>query len=381
MPGSVVLERIVAEIGRRGPIPFVEAVELALYDPEGGFYTAGGGRSGRPPGGHFLTSPEVGPLFGAVLARALDAWWRELGEPDPFMVVDAGAGPGTLARSALAAAPVCAPALRYVLVERSPAQRRLHAERLVLEDAAFAFAPHDADPEAPPTLTGRGPICVSLPELPRVAGPAVVVANELLESLSFALLERAGAGWLEVRVGTDVGGALREVLVPAPADAAAMADRLAPAAAPGARIPIQEVAQRWLRDALSLVAGGRVVAFDYGCDTAALASRPWTEWVRTYRWHERGGHPMHAVGELGIACEIAVDQLALVRPPDRSATQAAWLELHGIGELVDEARVVWAKRAHVGDLDALRARSRVVEAEALLDPAGLGGCRVLEWAG
>jgi hypothetical protein len=90
---------------------------------------------------------------------------------------------------------------------------------------------------------------------------------------------------------------------------------------------------------------------------------------------------MQAVGELGIACEIAVDQLSLVRPPDRTATQAAWLEQHGIGELVDEARVVWEERAHVGDLDALRARSRVVEAEALLDPTGLGGCRVLEWAG
>ena len=87
------------------------------------------------------------------------------------------------------------------------------------------------------------------------------------------------------------------------------------------------------------------------------------------------------MGEMGIACEIAVDQLSLVRPPDRTSTQAAWLEQHGIGKLVDEARVVWAKRAHIGDLDALRARSRVVEAEALLDPADLGGCRVLEWAG
>jgi hypothetical protein len=87
------------------------------------------------------------------------------------------------------------------------------------------------------------------------------------------------------------------------------------------------------------------------------------------------------VGELGIMCEIAVDQLSLVRPPDRTATQAAWLEQHGIGELVDEARAVWAERAHVRDLDVLRARSRVVEAEALLDPGGLGGCRVLEWTG
>ena len=99
------------------------------------------------------------------------------------------------------------------------------------------------------------------------------------------------------------------------------------------------------------------------------------------RSHELRGHPLHSVGELGIVCEIAVDQLSRVRPPERTATQAAWLEQHGIGELVDEARAVWTERAHVGDLVALRARSRVVEADTLLDPGGLGGCRVLEWAG
>src|SRR5687768_913076 len=91
-----------AEIERRGPIPFREVVELALYDPAGGFY-ATGGRAGRR--GDFLTSPEVGPLFGAVVARALDTWWDEARSPDPFVVVEAGAGVGTLARSVLGAAP------------------------------------------------------------------------------------------------------------------------------------------------------------------------------------------------------------------------------------------------------------------------------------
>ena len=83
-------------------------MEAALYDPEDGFYASGGSAGRR---GDFLTAPEVGPLYGAVLARALDTWWAELGRPDPFVVVEAGAGPGTLARSVLAAAPACLPAL------------------------------------------------------------------------------------------------------------------------------------------------------------------------------------------------------------------------------------------------------------------------------
>ena len=122
--------RIACRIQELGPIPVSEYVEACLYDADGGFYMRpGGGRAGGRSG-HFLTAPEVGPLFGAVLARALDAWWTELGEPDPFMVMDWGAGPGTLARSVLAAEPRCmaAGALRLVLVELSPAQRALHPD-------------------------------------------------------------------------------------------------------------------------------------------------------------------------------------------------------------------------------------------------------------
>ena len=77
-----------------GAIRFDEFMRLALYG-EHGFY-GGGGRAGRR--GDFITSPEVGPLFGAVVARFIDAEWARLGRPEPFTFVEAGAGPGTLAR-------------------------------------------------------------------------------------------------------------------------------------------------------------------------------------------------------------------------------------------------------------------------------------------
>jgi SAM-dependent MidA family methyltransferase len=92
----------VAERARRlGPLRFDEVLDLALYHHDLGFYATGSG-AGRG-GADFLTSPEVGPLFGAVLARALDSWWDGLGRPDPFVVVEAGAGSGALAAAVLAA--------------------------------------------------------------------------------------------------------------------------------------------------------------------------------------------------------------------------------------------------------------------------------------
>ena len=77
-------------------------------------------------------------------ARALDRWWEELGRPDPYVVVEAAAGAGTLARDILAAGPACAPALRYVLVDRSAALREAQIGRLPLELPAFVLGPADA---------------------------------------------------------------------------------------------------------------------------------------------------------------------------------------------------------------------------------------------
>jgi SAM-dependent MidA family methyltransferase len=357
------------EIGRRGPIPFQEVMGLALYDPEHGFYSTGG-HAGRR--GDFLTSPEVGPLFGAVVARALDTWWAELGEPEVFTVVEAGAGPGTLARSILAAAPRCAPALRYVLVEVSERQRARHAEHLQLDPPAFAFAsPPDPEAEEAQVTVANGPIVVSLADLPRSAGPCIVLANELLDNLPVGVRERTEDGWDEVRVGVD-GGELREVVV-------AGTSTSGPDAAIGARVPTAHAAADWVRDAVAVAGvGGRVVAIDYASTTDDLARRPWTEWLRTYRQHERGGHPLERLGSQDITCEVPVDQLP---PAARDVSQAEWLREHGIDELVEEGRALWRERAAVGDLAAVRARSRVTEAEALLDPSGLGAFRVLQWEG
>lgn len=374
------------EIRRHGPLPFDRVLDIALYAVEGGFYESGGRAGGRH--GDFLTSPEVGPLFGAVVAQALDAWWRAMGRPDPYVVVESGAGPGTLCRMVLAAAPDCAAALRYVLVERSAAQRRLQAATLRLEEPALAFAPVDPDTEAPVAGSPPGPICVSLAELPRVVGPAVVVANELLDNLPVALAERRDGGWCEVRVDLDpaseaAGGArLVERLVPLPEESTQMLDALAPDAPAGARVPLQRAAQDWLREA-SVVAGdrGRVVVLDYASATAEMAVRPQAEWLRTYRGHGRGEGVLDALGGQDVTCEVAVDQLALVRRPTRVTPQADWLRSHGIDDLVAEGRRIWTERAHLGDLAAVAARSRVTEADALLDPAGLGGFQVLEWDG
>jgi SAM-dependent MidA family methyltransferase len=337
-------EEIRAAIQRDGPVPFERFMDLALYGSEGFYTKADGGSAGRR--GDFITSPEVGPLFGAVVARYLDAEWERIGRPAVFTVVDAGAGPGTLARAVLAARPACADALRYVAVEVSAGQRARHPDGV--ESAA------------------------SMPTEPL---DGVVIANELLDNLPFRLAV-FDQGWREAFVDLAGDGRFVEVLS-SPFDPP---PPFLPAAARfGARAPLVSRAAAFVDQARSIIRAGSVLVVDYGTPiTAMLAGRPYRDWLRTYRGNERGDHYLVAPGTQDITIDVPIDQLP---EPDAVRTQAQFLQLWGIGDLVAEGKRIWEEQAARPGLEAMKMRSRISESEALLAPDGLGGFLVAEWRG
>ena len=382
MRGSAA-DAIVHLIRREGPITFDRFVEVALYEPAAGFFATGhgAGRAGRD----FVTSPEVGPLFGACVARALDRVWHQQGTPDPFFVIEAGAGRGRLAREVLRAEPACAPALHYVLVERSAALRDDQRQALDLEPADEALGPYsmESPDDAPVAITGAGPVFVALDELPALELGGVVLANELLDNLPFGIAEWDGARWQEVRIalGDDT---LTEVLVPAEGDDAyalsEITGRLTPAV--GARLPIARGIDEWFEACGRVLRHGVVVAIDYVDDARGLLDRGAQNWLRTYRAHDRGSDPLDAPGDQDLTADVVREQVAraaraagFTLVSDQS--QAEWLGDLDIEGFVRDGTRTWEARAHIGDLEALAGRSRATEAAALTDPAGLGAHRVL----
>ncbi len=120
-------------------ITFAEFMDWALYQP-GGYYSGSPGigpqgNTQNPQGqtaGDFVTSPHLCADFGELLAVQLIEMWERLGQPQPFQIVEMGAGHGLLAVDILRYLSREAPqiSLDYKIVERSPLLQRSQQQQL-----------------------------------------------------------------------------------------------------------------------------------------------------------------------------------------------------------------------------------------------------------
>ncbi len=110
-----------------GSIPFWKFMELALYAPGLGYYSAGATKFGGA--GDFTTAPELSVLFPACVADALTPVLQQLGPEAIFLEV--GGGSGAFAETCLSKllANDALPA-RYAILEPSADLRQRQRERL-----------------------------------------------------------------------------------------------------------------------------------------------------------------------------------------------------------------------------------------------------------
>ncbi len=113
--------------GSGGGIPFSRFMELCLYAPGLGYYSAGSAKFGAA--GDFVTAPELGPLFAGCLATAVAPVLQQLGPEAEFLEIGGGSGAFAeimlkrlLAMDALPA--------RYAILEPSADLRERQRERL-----------------------------------------------------------------------------------------------------------------------------------------------------------------------------------------------------------------------------------------------------------
>jgi SAM-dependent MidA family methyltransferase len=166
-----------------GAIPFSRYVELALYAPGLGYYSAGTAKFGEA--GDFVTAPECGPLFARCLARYCEDVLAGLGGGE---ILELGGGSGALAADLLAglAARDALPE-RYRILELSADLRARQRSRIAGLD---------------PDLARRVEWLDALPAEPL---RGVIFGNEVLDALPFERIRIGPDGPVRLGVG-EAGG-------------------------------------------------------------------------------------------------------------------------------------------------------------------------------
>src|SRR3989442_14972330 len=142
-------QSIIGRISDEGAITFRELMAIGLYEPRLGYYCSGRETMGRA--GDYLTSPEVSPVFGAMVGRQLREMWEVMGWPVRFQIVESGAGTGALCPDIMPwsrrTAPEFFTAMEYTIVEVSRAlaarQREIVAEARIAEKGCWVEAMPD----------------------------------------------------------------------------------------------------------------------------------------------------------------------------------------------------------------------------------------------
>jgi SAM-dependent MidA family methyltransferase len=270
-------------------MPFARFMEVALYDPDGGYYRAADARPGR--GGDFVTAPELHPIFGETLADGIAEIWRGLGEPDPFVVREHGAGDGALAvpllQTAVAANPQLGRALRYRPVEVDPRRIESVRARLVAAGLASYLEVDDAD----------GPF------------DGVVLANEVLDALPVHRVRRRGDRLRELAVDLDPGGNLVETEIEP--TTAALAERLAAERidlVDGQTAEICLVLEGWVAEATAGLRRGILLLIDYGFPATELYDpvRRRDGTLRAYVRHQVHDDPYRHVGRQDLTAHVDI---------------------------------------------------------------------------
>jgi len=376
-------QKIEQEIHARGPIPFSRYMELCLYDPEHGYYSRNAEQFGKS--GDFYTSSDIHAVFGRLMARQFEEMWRAIGSPEKIAIVELGPGRGLFAQDVLDWSEKkfgeFFRALRYVLVETSPALRQRIAATLArhLESGSATLA---AEGTILPTgATGKGTTSVLEPALsersdrrvpksgadtwalaPEV--PTVLFANEFFDALPVEILSPQGTLRIDAREGRFV-----ETWTPSSPEELEFLDRYSIHPEPGERVETQLIAQQDVRQIASTIDRGFLIAIDYGYTRAEQLAGRHRGTLKAIRQHSVSANPYDAPGEQDITADVNFTALAAAAEQQDMQTQKLITQsqfLMGIGEATQFADAF-------EDCRLPQERAKVaLQLKHLVTPAGMG---------
>lgn len=304
---------ILSKIIEKGELPFRELMEVALYDPEAGYYARGESPIG--PRGDYVTAPAISPVFAFTLARVVREVLDRSGD-DLCTVVDIGCGDGRLLRE-----------IDHYF-DSEPRLEYLGVDRCQRENA---------------TGDGRIPIAPTVDAIPRDR-TLVVLANELYDAFPFARLVCRAGRWNELWVRA-AGDALEWAEHPATPAHVAYLDAAGVDFRDGQFVDIALEWKSFHHDLCGRIGRGLVAVFDYGFRTAKLFDARIRRFgtAASYRGHRVHRDLLRDPGRQDLTAHINFDDL-----------EAAGVDA-GLETLVFLRQAEFLLRAGAGEHPLLRA--------------------------
>ena len=275
------LDRVAAELAARGNwISFARYMDIALYEPELGYYCGGNPLFGTA--GDFVTAPDLSPLFARTLARQV----AELLEPGEA-ILEFGAGSGALAGELLRAlAELGCGAPSYLILETSPGLRARQRERLGTQARWLDRLPH------------------------RFRG--VMIANEVVDAMPVHALAWTAKGVLERGVCANEGE-LAWCERPAQGEVLSSALAIDVALPPSGRYEseLSLAARAWMRTLAESLERGALIVVDYGFPQREYYHpQRCTGTLMCHYRHRAHGDPFYLPGLQDITAHVDFSALA-----------------------------------------------------------------------
>jgi len=321
---STRLQRLIVEemAANGGRLSFARFMDLALYAPGLGYYSAGSQKLGVM--GDFVTAPELSPLFSRCLARQVAQVLTALDGGD---VLEVGGGSGRMAVDMMESLSAinCLPD-KYFILERSADLRERQRDFLINRFPQFSNR------------------VIWLEELPEPGFRGVVVANELLDAMPVHCFRIEQAGIMEMYVEGEYDQWRWSLGVPSSPELA----RCIEAIRQSENLPvgyiseINLVARAWISSVADILSTGMILLIDYGFPRREYyhPERNKGTLMCHYR-HRVHGDPFILVGLQDITSHVDFSSIAEAGhnaglKVAGYTTQAAFLLACGITEFIDE---------------------------------------------
>jgi len=310
-------QKIEQEIRERGPIPCSRYMELCLYHLELGYYSRNAEQFGKA--GDFYTSSDVHAVFGRLLARQFDEMWRALGSPKKIDLVELGPGRGLFAQDVLDWSekkfPDFFPAVRYVLIESSPALRERIKETLGyhIESGKAELTPLNAQNR----VWARN-------------STTIVFANEFFDALPVEILSQKGS----LRIDTRDSRFIETWAQPSPEELEFL-DRYSIHPETDERIEAALATQQFMERIAASIQRGFLIAIDYGYTREEQLAGRHRGTLKALRKHSVSANPYEAPGEQDITADVNFTALAAAAETHGMQTHKLVTQsqfLMGIGE-------------------------------------------------